>query len=87
MLRGCIVVVVVLRVWKQAGDGLGGWEPLEVIADVRLSVGGLCHVGSALLDEGLSMCEPHFDLACAGVELGFYGREVMVGADGEGHLR
>ena len=63
-----------LRVWKQAGDGLGGWEPLEVIADGRLSVGFLGHhVGSALLDEGLSMCSRLFDLASAGVKLSVYG--------------
>ena len=72
---------------KRAGDCLGGWEPLEVSADVGLCIGGVVgHVGSALLYEGLGMCEPLFDLACASVKLGFDGREVVMGADGEGHV-
>ena len=94
MLGGCVavvvvvvVVVVVLRVRKRAGDCLGGWEPLEVNADVRLSVSGLGYVGSALLDEGFGIWEPLFDLvACAGVELGFYGHGVVMRADGKEHL-
>ena len=55
LLGGCIVVVV-LRVWKRAGGGLGGWKPLEVGSDVRLGVGFLGHVCSASFYEWLSMC-------------------------------
>ena len=32
------------------------------------------------------VCEPLFDLACAGIELSFYSREIVVRADGEGYL-
>ena len=80
------MLLLLLRVWKRAGGGLSGWKPLEVGADVWLSVSFLCHVGSALLYEWLGVGEPLFDLACAGVELGFDGREVVVGADGEWHV-
>ena len=75
-----------LWVRKQAGGCLGSWEPLEICGDVRLGVRGLGYVGSALLDEWLGMSEPLFDLAFAGVELCFYSQEIVVRADGEGHL-
>ena len=91
LLEGYIVVVVVVVVvfWMLIrSDGcLCGWEPRKVCADVRLGVGVLNHVWSALLYKWLSMYKPLFNLARASGELCFHSREVVVGADSKGPIR